>query len=126
VSFDSAARGNKSTVEINMDVSEISRELSEGKLSRRGLADRLKVLGLGFGAAFALGVTGAQAATTPDASVALKSTNVSIDSIIKGPQVPTAAVGTPMEKTAWFRRWFRRFYNRYYYHRNYFRTYARY
>ena len=80
-----------------MDVSEISKELSEGKLSRRSLADRLKLLGLGFGAAFALGVTGAQATTMPDASVTLKSTNVAIDSIIKGPQVPAAAVGTPME-----------------------------
>ena len=109
-----------------MDVSEISRELSEGKLSRRGLSDRLKVLGLGFGAAFALGVTGAQAATTPDASVALKSTNVAIDSIIKGPQIPAAAVGTPLEKTAYFRRWFRRFYNRFFYNRHYFRTYGRY
>ena len=97
-----------------MDVSEISKELKQGNLSRRGLANRLKLLGLGFGAAFALGVTGAQAATTPDASVTLKSTNVAIDSIIKGPAVPTAAVGTPLEKTAWFRRWFRRYYTRWY------------
>ena len=109
-----------------MDVSEISKELSEGKLSRRGLSDRLKALGIGFGAAFALGVGGAQAATTPDASVALKSSNVTIDNIIKGPQLPSAAVGTPMEKMAYFHRWFRRFYNRYFYNRHYFRTYGRY
>lgn len=108
------------------DVSDISRELSEGRLSRRGLSDRLKVMGLGFGAAFALGVGGAHAATTQDASVALKSTNVAIDNIIQGPQVPAAAVGTPLEKMAWFRRWFRRFYNRFFYHRHYFRTYGRY
>ena len=117
---------NEKSTENRLDVNDISRELSEGRLSRRGLADRLKVLGLGFGAAFALGVGGAQAATTPDASVALKSSNVTIDSIIKGPQVPAAAVGTPLEKTAWFRRWFRRFYNRVFYHRHYFRTYGRY
>jgi hypothetical protein len=116
---------NDKSTDNRLDVSDISRELSEGRLSRSGLADRLKVLGLGFGAAFALGVGGAQAATTPDAAVALKSTNVAIDSIIKGPQVPVAAVGTPLEKMAFFRRWFRRFYNRFFYHRHYFRTYGR-
>lgn len=108
-----------------MDVSEISRELSEGKLSRRGLADRLKVLGLGFGAAFALGVAGAQAATAPDASVALKSTNVAIENIIQSPQMPTADVGTTQEKTAWYyrRHYFR--YARFFYRRYFGRHYRR-
>ncbi|HEY5067570.1 MAG TPA: hypothetical protein VIJ04_22435 [Xanthobacteraceae bacterium] len=96
-----------------MDVKDISRELSKGGLSRRGLSDRLKALGIGFGAAFALGMTGAHAATAPDAGVALKSTNPVIDNIIQGPQMPTANVGTPMEQTAW-------------YHRHYFRGYFRY
>jgi hypothetical protein len=117
---------NDKSTDDRLDVSDISRELSEGRLSRRGLADRLKILGLGFGAAFALGVAGAQAATAPDAAVALKSTNVAIDSIIKGPQMPAAAVGTPLQKTAYFHRWFRRFYNRFFYNRHYFRTYGRY
>jgi hypothetical protein len=98
---------------INMDVKDISRELGKGGLSRRGLSDRLKALGIGFGAAFALGMTGAHAATAPDTGVALKSTNPVIDNIIQGPQMPTANVGTPMEQTAW-------------YHRHYFRGYFRY
>jgi len=112
---------NDKSTENRLDVSDISRELSEGRLSRRGLADQLKVLGLGFGAAVALGVGGAQAATTPDTSAALKSTNVAIDNIIKGPQIPAAAAGTPLEKTAWFHRWFRRWYSRWWYHRHYHR-----
>jgi hypothetical protein len=108
------------------DVSDIAKELSDGKLSRRGLAELLKIAGLGFGAAFALGIAGAHAATTADSAVTLKSTNSAINSIIQGPQLPTAAVGTPLEKMAFFRRWFRRFYNRAFYHRHYFRTYGRY
>lgn len=104
-----------------MDVSDISKELSEGKLSRRGLADRLRALGIGFGAAFALGMTGAHAATTPDAGAALKSTNPVIDNIIKAPQMPTANIGTPLEQTAWYHRHYFRGYFRYhrYYHRWY-------
>src|SRR4029077_822400 len=109
-----------------MDVSEISRELREGKLSRRGLSDRLKALGIGFGAAFALGMTRAQAATAPDAAVALKSTNPVIDTIIKGPQMPVANVGTPLEQTAWYHRHYFRGYNRFMYHRFYNRSYGRY
>lgn len=108
-----------------MNVSEISRELREGKLSRRGLSDRLKALGIGFGAAFALGLTGAHAATAPDAAVALKSTNPVIDTIIKGP-MPAANVGTPLEQTAWYHRNYFRGYNRFMYHRFYHRIYGRY
>ena len=96
-----------------MDVKDISRELSKGGLSRRGLSDRLKALGIGFGAAFALGMTGAHAATAPDAGVALKSTNPVIDNIIQGPQMPTANVGTPMVQTAWYHRHYIRGYFRY-------------
>jgi hypothetical protein len=113
-------------VEINMDVNDISKELGEGKLSRRGLSDRLRALGIGFGAAFALGLTGAHAATAPDAGVALKSTNPVIDNIIKGPQMPTANVGTPLEQTAWYHRHYFRGYNRWMYHRYYNRHYGRY
>jgi hypothetical protein len=111
-----------------MDVKDISRELSKGGLSRRGLSDRLKLLGIGFGAAFALGITGVQAAAAPDAAVALKSTNPVIDSIIKGPQVPAANVGTPTEQTAyyWYHRHYFRGYARYFYNRYYNRHYGRY
>ena len=69
---------NNDSTKNQLDVSEIAEitsELHEGRLSRRGLSDRLKGLGLGFGAAFVLGMTGAQAATAPDATVVLKSNN---------------------------------------------------
>src|SRR5580698_9921777 len=57
------------------EIGEITNQLQEGRLSRRGLSDSLKGLGLGFGAAFVLGMTGAQAATAPDSNVVLKSRN---------------------------------------------------
>jgi hypothetical protein len=99
------------------DVDAIAKELSGGRLSRRGLVERLRGVGLGFGAALALGVAGAasaQAATAPDAAVTVKSTNPAINSIIKqAPQAPVAGVSTPTQ-VAWYHRFFRRFYTRYY------------
>jgi hypothetical protein len=97
------------------DVDAIAKELNGGRLSRRGLAERLKALGLGFGAALALGVAGAasaQAATAPDAAVTVKSTNAAINSIIQ--QAPVAGVTTATQQMAWYHRYFRRFYTRYY------------
>ena len=71
-----------------LDVSEISKQLSEGKLSRRGLLDRLRTVGIGFGAAFLLGVGGRTAKAT--GTVALKSTNPAVDNIIQeGQRMPT-------------------------------------
>jgi mannose/fructose/N-acetylgalactosamine-specific phosphotransferase system component IIC len=100
------------------DVDAIAKELSGGRLSRRGLVERLKGLGLGFGAALALGVAGAasaQAATAPDAAVTVTSTNAAINSIIQqAPQTPVAGVATPAQQVAWYHRYFRRFYTRYY------------
>jgi len=100
-----------------LDVGDIARQLQDGQLSRGGLADRLKGLGIGFGAAFVLGVSGAQAATTPDAAVALKSTNAVLNSIIQSePQAPGPAVTIRNEQTAYYyyRRYYHRYYNRYY------------
>lgn len=108
-----------------MDVKEISKALSEGKLSRGSLANRLKLLGLGFGAAFALGLGGAQAATRTDTAVALKSTDPIIDNIIKSPQIPSADAAKPVQ-TAYYRRHFFRTYNRFRFHRWYNRHYTRY
>jgi hypothetical protein len=99
------------------DVDAIAKELSGGRLSRRGLVERLKGVGLGFGAALALGVAGAasaQAATAPDAAVMVKSTNPAINSIIKqAPQAPVAGA-TTTQQVAWYHRFFRRYYTRYY------------
>jgi hypothetical protein len=108
-----------------MDVSDISKQLSEGKLTRGGMANRLRLLGLGFGAAFALGLGGAQAATQTDATVNLKSTNPVIDNIINSPQIPSASANKPVQ-TAWYRRHFFRTYHRFGFHRWYNRHYNRY
>ena len=103
------------------DITDIAKELSAGKLSRRGLVERLKVAGLGFGAAFALGVAGAHAAAAPDTAVTLTSTNAALNSIIQAPQSPAVAIGKPLQQEAYYRRFFRRFY-----HRIYMRHYGRY
>jgi hypothetical protein len=103
-----------------LDVSDISQQLSEGRLSRHGLFDRLRGLGIGFGAAFALGVTGAQATSAPEAAVVLKSTNPALNAIIQeGPQLPANEVVTetgPLQQMTYyrvFRRVFSRFYRRF-------------
>jgi hypothetical protein len=97
------------------EVADITNELHEGRLSRGGLSNRLKGLGLGFGAAFVLGMTGAHAATAPDTNVVLKSTNPALNSIIQsGTESGQAATDDKLQQLAWFRRWFRRFYNRWY------------
>ena len=108
---------NNDSTKNRSDVSAITSELNEGRLSRRGLSDRLKALGLGFGAAFVLGISGAQAATTPDATAVLKSTNPAVNSVIQsGPQSgQTATDGSPLRVAyhRYFRRYFSRFYRRY-------------
>jgi hypothetical protein len=97
------------------EVAQITNELHEGRLSRGGLSNRLKGLGLGFGAAFVLGMTGAHAATASDANVVLKSNNPALASIIQsGSETGQAATDDKMQQLAWFRRYFHRFFNRWY------------
>ncbi len=104
----------KGRLDVN-EVADITNELHEGRLSRRGLSNRLKGLGLGFGAAFVLGMSGAHAATAPDANVVLKSTNPALNSIIQnGTETGQAATNDKLQQLAWFRRFFRRFYTRFY------------
>jgi hypothetical protein len=104
----------KGRLDVN-EVADITNQLHSGRLSRGGLSDRLKGLGLGFGAAFVLGMTGAHAATAPDANVVLKSTNPALNSIIQnGAQTGQVATDDKLQQLAWFRRFFRRFYNRFY------------
>jgi hypothetical protein len=70
----------------NGEIGDITRQLNDGHLSRHGLRERLTALGVGFGAAFMLGLTGAQAspaAETPDTTVALKSTHPAVNAIIQ-------------------------------------------
>jgi hypothetical protein len=108
---------NSTKTPLNLDeLNDITQQLNGGQLSRRGLSDRLKALGLGFGAAFVLGITGAQASTNPDQTVALKSTNPAINSIIQDGTATgqTATDAKNFQQVAWFRRFFRRFFNRFY------------
>jgi hypothetical protein len=53
------------------EVGDITKQLNDGRLSRHGLRERLMGLGIGFGAAFVLGLAGAQASPAPEATVAL-------------------------------------------------------
>jgi hypothetical protein len=104
----------KSPLNIN-EVADITNELHEGRLSRHGLSERLKGLGLGFGAAFVLGMTGAQAATAPDSAVVLKSTNTAINSIIdNGSQPGQTAIDGNGQQVAWYTRFYRRFFRRFF------------
>ena len=55
---------NDDSAKSRLDVSEvgnITRQLNDGRLSRQGLRERLTALGVGFGAAVVLGLTGAHA-----------------------------------------------------------------
>ena len=114
---EASLKDNHTKKELDVDqLRDITDQLHSGRLSRRGLSERLKALGFGFGAAFVLGMTGAQASTNPDATVALKSTNPAINSIIQdGMQTgQTATDAKQFQQLAWFRRFFRRFFNRFY------------
>jgi hypothetical protein len=104
--------------------------LKEGTVSRRSFLDRMKGLGVGFGAAFLLGMKEADAALV-DSGVNVKSTNPAIDNIVKDGQ-PEQALGDPDAnmQVAQYLRVYRRGYRRYgrYYrrYRRYYRRYARY
>jgi len=96
-------------------VSDITKQLNDGQLSRNGLRQRLMGLGIGFGAAFVLGLAGAQASTAPESTAALKSTNPAINAIIdSGMQAEKAEkADSKLEQVAWwYRRWFHRWYRR--------------
>jgi hypothetical protein len=107
---------------------EIQRELNDKGLSRRAFLDRLKVLGVGFGAAAMLGVRDADADIRSDASVSLKSTNPDLNNIIEeGRQDLLGAEGDgPKTQMAYGRysRGYSRGYSRHY--ARYSRHYARY
>ena len=61
-----------------------------------------------------LGLSGAQATPSPEASVALKSTNPAINAITDNGAQADQKVSTPLKQLAYYNRWFRRWYNRYY------------
>ena len=103
--------------------------LKEGTVSRRSFLDRMKGLGVGFGAAFLLGMREADAAI--NSGVNVKSTNAAIDNIVKDGQ-DDQALDDPdaNQQVAQYLRVYRRGYRRYrrYYrrYRRYYRRYSRY
>jgi len=102
--------------------------LKEGTVSRRSFLDRMKGLGVGFGAAFLLGMKEADAAV--NSGVNVKSTNPAIDKIVQDGQSeqPAGDADANMQVAQYFRvyrRGYRR-YGRYYRrYRRYYRRYAR-
>jgi len=101
---------------------EIQRELNDKGLSRRAFLDRLKVLGVGFGAAAMLGVRDADADVRSDASLSLKSTNPALNNIIEEGRQDLLGDG-PNAQMA-YSRGYSRGYSRHY--ARYSRRYARY
>ncbi len=104
--------------------------LKEGTVSRRSFLDRMKGLGVGFGAAFLLGMKEADAALV-DTGVNVKSTNPAIDDIVKdGLNEQTLDDPDANTQVAQYFRVYRRGYRRYrrYYrrYRRYYRRYSRY
>ena len=63
------------------ELQRVQNELKKGGLSRRRFLDSMKGLGVGFGAAFLLGMNKADAAA--NAGVQVKSTNPAIDHIVE-------------------------------------------
>lgn len=99
----------------DIEKKQIQDELNTAGVSRRGFMDRIKALGVGFGAAAALGVEGATARTASDATVSLSSTNPALDTIINENRAEAPAKGDKKVQEAWFRRWwYRRFFHRWY------------
>ncbi len=105
--------------------------LKQGKVSRRNFLDRMKGLGVGFGAAFLLGMKHADAARI-DSGVNVKSTNPAIDNIVKQGQDEQALEVDPHGpdanmQVAQYLRVYRRGYRRYgRFYRRYARFYRRY
>jgi hypothetical protein len=118
------------------ELNKIQDELKDAGVSRRHFLDRLKVLGVGFGAAFVLGVREARAIGQADPGVAVKSTNPAVDDILSEGQKtrpadrvdPNADPEDARVQLAQYGRFYRRGYGRWYgrYGRLYRRFYGRY
>jgi len=116
------------------ELKRLQEELKQG-LSRRNFLGRLKGAGVGFGAAFVLGVDQAAALTDPDAGVSVKSTNPAVDGILtEGAKDPAidggkdSAAKEPLTRLAYrrfFRRFYRRGYRRFFYRRFFYRRFYR-
>jgi hypothetical protein len=103
----------------------IQEELNKKRLSRRGLLQRLRLMGVGFGAAYLLSGKEAEAVARSegegsDTLASLKSTNPALKEIIdegrkESPLGEESADDDPSSRTKIaYRRFFRRFYRRVY------------
>lgn len=91
--------------DIQRQADDIQKELNAEGLSRRTFLDRLKGIGVGFGAAYVLGLKGAEAGVRADGVVSLGSTHPALSGIIEeGRQVldpgPLAEGEDPQVQTA--------------------------
>ena len=106
----------------------IQEELNTTGLSRRNFLDRLAGLGVGFGAAFVLGIRDVNALPSPDAGVSVKSTNPAVDEVLKDGLIEADKAidpdGAPIE-TAQFQLPYARLYSRGYGRVGYGRVYGR-
>lgn len=100
---------------------QIQAELRGDGLSRRGFMDRIKLLGVGFGAAFLLGVKSADA-HMGDETVSLTSSNPALNDIIGGPKDEHSEMGSDGRvQEAWYRRFYARGYRRWWHRRRWYR-----
>lgn len=117
-----------------LELKHVQDALKKGVVSRRSFLDSMKGIGVGFGAAFLLGMKEADAAL--DSAVNVASTNPAIDNIVKEGQAQQA-IGDPNDADPklqmaqylrMYRRGYRRGYRRYgrFYRRGYRRFYRRY
>lgn len=106
------------------ELKKLQAELNTTGMSRRKFLDRLAAIGIGFGAAAALGKS-AEAREVPETSVSIGSTNPTVGGIVRDGQ-PEGETPDGLTRVA-YRRFYRRFYRRYgRFYRRYARFYRRY
>ncbi len=115
---------NDEQAKIQQELSEIQSELNTTGMSRRKFLDRLKGVGLGFGAVTVVG-TGAAQAHTSEGAVGLKTTNAALGKVVEDePQAAAEVEGEQNQQEAQYY-YRRRFYRPRYYYRPYRRFYYR-
>ena len=103
---------NDDQAKIQQELDAIQTELNTTGMSRRAFLDRLKGVGVGFGAVAVVGTTAAQA-HTGEGAVGLKSTNPAVGKIVEENQTPEVAEvdgDAAMQQAQYY---YRRFYRRY-------------
>ncbi|MDQ3921634.1 MAG: hypothetical protein M3248_04695 [Actinomycetota bacterium] len=102
----------------------IQDELNRKRLSRRAFLDRLKLLGIGFGAASLLGIKDSDANTQPDTVARLKSTHPALKEIIDEAHQDLEDLQAQYYRRC-YTRFFRGGYRRFFFRRGYRRFYRR-